>query len=372
MTGEFTILYVAAMSKSPDRDSQWVQAFSKAGFCVQSFALNDHLNHSKGNIGRLERRLHFGRPIKQVRRLLLNQIETCRPDWVHFRLPLEFDKLTISRIKEKVSIVSAYCNDDPFSPLRVKGLYRLYRKAIPAYDAHFAFRIRNVDDFLKAGAKHAAHIPPFYVPWCHYLPDWKADERKKYMSDAAFIGHWERDNRLDYIDALLQAGFRVNLRGGMWNENCKGRPSEKMTPVEHAFGEEYNKIYEAASAGLCFFSKKNRDSLTRRVFEIPAVGGVLVCERTDEVASHFEENREAFFFSNERDLIQIVDILKTDKALREKVAEAGRLRVQNGRHSIDYRVEDMLKSLVQWNVLAIEVLPEPIRDKVIRLIQSGR
>jgi hypothetical protein len=359
------VLYVASMAKGPDRDSQWVRVFSEAGFDVQSFAEDDLLKYAPGMVGRFERRFHIGKPIRQIRQQLLSQIEISRPDWVHFRLPLVFDKATIHKIKEKGSVVTAYCNDDPFSPLRVKGLYRCYKKAIPVYDAHFTYRLRNVDDFIKTGAKHAAHTAPVYIPWRHYPPEWKIGEREKYLSDATFIGHWEKDNRLDDIDALLNEGFKVNLRGGMWDKNCKGRPSEKLIPVKHAFGEEYNKIYEAASAGLCFFSKINRDGLTERTLEIPAVGGVLVCERTAEVMQHFKDKEEAFFFSNSIELIQVVQILKKDKELRNKVAKAGRMRLINGRHSIKDRLEDIVKYLVHWNLLSTEVLPTQLCENII-------
>jgi spore maturation protein CgeB len=354
------------MAIGPDRDSQWVRTLVETGFDVQSFPVDGLLRYDPGIIGRFERRFHIGKPIKQIEKQLLYQVEISRPDWVHFRLPLVFDKTTIQKIKEKTSVVSAYCNDDPFSPLRVKGLYRLYKEAIPVYDAHFTYRSRNIHDFLKAGAKYVAHTPPVYVPWRHYPPEWKNSERDKYLSDAAFIGHWEKDNRLDCIDSLLRAGFRVNLRGGNWDRNCKRRPSEKMIPVKTAFGEEYNKLYEAASAGLCFYSKINRDELTERTFEIPAVGGVLVCERTDEVRQHFEDKKEAFFFSDSAELVQIVDYLKKDKTLRDTVAKAGRLRLSNGRHSIKDRLVDIVNLLIQWNFLSIEKIPVAICKKIIK------
>lgn len=90
-----------------------------------------------------------------------------------------------------------------------------------------------------------------------------------------------------------------------------------------------------------------------------------MCERTDEVASHFEDKKEAFLFSNSTELIQIVDNLKKDKTLRYTVAKAGRLRLINGRHSIKDRLGDIVKYLVQWNLINIELLPESICEKVI-------
>jgi spore maturation protein CgeB len=368
MSKTFKILYVASMSKRPDRDGQWVRVFSEAGLDVTTFAIDDALKYSPGVLGKLERRFQFGFPINRVRKKLLELIKENPPNWVHFRLPLIFDKTTILKIKEIVNLVTVYFNDDPFSSKRVSGLHYLYRKAIPAYDAHFTYRQRNIEEFYEHGAAHVAHTPPVYVPWLHYPPKWKDAEREKYLCDAAFIGHFEDDNRLNDIDALLRAGLKINLRGGGWDRYCVGRPAEKLVPVKNAFGEEYNKLYEAASAGLCFFSKINRDELTERALEIPAVGGVLVCERTDEVETHFEDRKEAFFFSDTTELMQVIDQLKNNRELRKRIAEAGRLRLQGGHHSINHRLEDMLKYLVQWNLISIDELPKLLQVRVLRLL----
>jgi spore maturation protein CgeB len=339
------LLYIASLSDKPDRDSQWIRAFRDVGFVTHGFSTAQRINTSQGLIGRLQRRLHFGRAVAAMRRELIETVEEIRPDWVHFRMPLEFDKATILEIKARCPLVSEYSNDDPCSPHRVRGMWRLYDETIPVFDAHFVFRARNVRDLQEKGASRVLHTPPYYVPWRHYPPVWNQGEYEHWCSDAAFIGHWENDNRLTAIDSLVGSGFRITLKGGGWNDRCRGRVSSRLIPIHPVFGEEYNKIYAAAAAGLCFLSKINRDQLTRRTLEIPAVGGLLVCERTSEVELVFKDREEAFFFSDTDELVQIVRQVSKDTYLRKQVADAGRERLLHGSHSINDRVRQILEFL---------------------------
>ena len=71
--------------------------------------------------------------------------------------------------------------------------------------------------------------------------------------------------------------------------------------------------------------------------EIIAVGGVLVCERTDEAQSYFKDREEAYFFSSIEELIDIVQKLKSDPESREKVRAAGYARLLKGANTINDR-----------------------------------
>ena len=124
----------------------------------------------------------------------------------------------------------------------------------------------------------------------------------------------------------------------------RGRDLSALSPIEFAHSEDYIDIYANVIAGLCFFSKINRDSWTRRALEIIAVGGVLVCERTAEAMSYFEDKEEAFFFSSIDELIAICRLLKTDPKLRERVRKAGYARLLAGNHAIG----DRAARIHQW------------------------
>jgi spore maturation protein CgeB len=213
---------------------------------------------------------------------------------------------------------------------------------LAAYDGHFVFRSRNVDDFSKSGALHVEHCPPSYDPRRHFPVD-GAPANDGFAADAAFVGHWEDDGRVECLDALVSSGYKVILRGGGWDRAIGDRAIARLAPITHAFGEEYNRIYSSVVAGLCFFSKINNDTWTRRALEIIAVGGLLVCERTREAETYFSDRDEAYFFSSADELVGIVSALKRDPSKREAVRAAGHRRLLAGSHTIDDRASQVVR-----------------------------
>lgn len=329
------MIYVGSLATAPDRDSNWISAFKKIGCDVISFSTQLIVDQSS-IIDRICRRLNIGYANKKMQLALLRLVESEQPVWIHFRLPIEFDRKTILKIKNKNIIVTQYFNDDPFSKKGPIGLHWKFHHALTAYDAHFVYRAHNIQSYKKAGASHVEHCPPAYVPERHYIsePNYIS---AGYLADAAFIGHWENDWRLECLEALMNQGFKVILRGGMWDSAIKGHKISALAPVLPAFGEEYNKIYSNVVAGICFFSKINNDSWTERALEIIAVGGILVCERTEEAQSYFKDREEAYFFSTISELIDIVNELKYDSVKRELVRSAGYARLLKGFNTIDDR-----------------------------------
>jgi spore maturation protein CgeB len=326
------MVYVASLAMGPDRDSGWIRQFAGLGWQVIPFS--SHCSRSRLKIlAKVQARFHVGGANREMQRKLLDLVAIERPLWVHFRLPVEFDRETILEVKKRGPIVTQYFNDDAFSRNAPTGLNWKFLRALSAYDGHFVFRAHNVESYRRAGARLVEHCAPSYDPDEHN----PSRRRASFLADAAFVGHWEDDWRMDCLDALHGAGFSVILKGGLWEEAIKGRSLSKLSPISHAFGEEYNRIYANVIAGLCFFSKINNDTWTRRALEIIAVGGLLVCERTREAEAHFADRKEAFFFSSTAELVDIVRQLKSNTGLREKIREAGYRRLLAGSHSLEDR-----------------------------------
>jgi len=329
------MIYVGSLSTEPDRDSNWIDAFTKIGCKVIPFSA-DMESNAKGLMGKVYRRFNIGDKNQKMQHSLLELADSFRPTWIHFRLPLGFDRKTIQVLKEKGIIVTQYFNDDPFSKDSPLGLHWKFRHALTAYDAHFVYRARNIQSYKRVGAVHVEHCPPTYDPKRHYISNSLSDG-VGYLADAAFIGHWENDWRLECLNTLKLNGLSVMIKGGMWDMAIKGFEIGSLAPVSHAFGAEYNHIYAHAIAGLCFFSKINNDTWTERALEIIAVGGVLVCERTDEAKTYFKDREEAYFFSSIEELIAIVKELKSSPENRERVRLAGYARLLKDANTINDR-----------------------------------
>jgi spore maturation protein CgeB len=89
----------------------------------------------------------------------------------------------------------------------------------------------------------------------------------------------------------------------------------------------------------------NRDLQTTRTMEIPACGGFMLAERTDEHQRLFEEGKEAVFFdiNNLQELLEKVKYYLAQDEERKAIAKAGRKRcVDSG-----YSHHDILRYMLE-------------------------
>src|SRR5438067_1430911 len=108
----------------------------------------------------------------------------------------------------------------------------------------------------------------------------------------------------------------------------------RSAPVE---GIHYAEALNATELPLSFLSVGNRDTYTRRCFEVPACRRPLVSVRTDDLRSLFEEDTEVVFFSGPDELVAKVRSLLADPEARRQIADAGYRRVYRDGHDIDSR-----------------------------------
>lgn len=342
------MIYVGTLITEPDRDLCWISSFRKLGCIVIPFS--SYITYPETGFLRklflkVCNRLNIGPRNRKLQDALLALAAKEKPDWIHFRMPLGFDRKTIETLKKKKIIVTEYFNDDAFSKSQAIGLHWKFRHALSSYDGHFVWRARDIERYMRAGAIHVEHSPPYYDPERVFLPATLLKPHN-FMADAAFVGHWEADWRVECLDALVNNGLSVILKGGLWERAIKGRQLGKLAPITEAFGIEYAHIYASVIAGLCFFSKINNDTWTRRALEIVAVGGILVCERTEEAIQHFKDREEAYFFSSIEELIMIVKDLKNDPEKRERVRAAGHARLMQSDNTILSRAKKVYQFAV--------------------------
>ena len=115
-----------------------------------------------------------------------------------------------------------------------------------------------------------------------------------FEAEAVFVGHYEPDDRVACLQALVDAGVRVKLFGGTtWTPQVLGPLAQYFGKVEAVLGLEYAKALCGAQMCLCFISKLNRDTYTTRCFEIPACGRLMLSERTADLPRLFQEDQEA-------------------------------------------------------------------------------
>jgi hypothetical protein len=242
-------------------------------------------------------------------------------------------------------LLVGYNNDDPFAPSQPWALWRHFKSAIPRYDLLLAYRHANVLAFQAAGAKRVELLRSWYVPDRNYPTPLDEAEQARFGADVVFAGHYEPDTRLEFLEAIAERGFKLRIFGPTkyWAPVLReSRVLSHMAPIKMVWGADYNRALCGAKVALCFLSKLNRDTYTRRCFEIPATRTLMLSEYSDDLASLYTEGVEADYFRNKAELMQKIAHYVENDTDRMRVAQAGYDKVRSAGHDVDSRMETLL------------------------------
>lgn len=328
-------------------EKAFLVALQRYGFSAYGFSWKQYFS-------RVESRLQYCLPIPFLSTVrsnyaFIDQVKKVRPDVILVWGAHHIFPSTFIRIREILNpVLVSYNNDDPFSPIVTsrkytpwhrRYIYHWFYKSLPLIDMTLLFRSINISEALVAGARRADVMLPYFIPEKDKPMQISPDDKERFGCDVVFIGHYEPDGRDLYIKALIDNGVKVRIYGGSsWYKSSLRNLSSQFDDFRVLKGTDYNKALCSAKMCLCFLSKRNRDTYTRRCFEIPATGGLLLSERTDDLMSLFQQDEEAVFFSSLDELVEKVLWLKSHPEQCEAIAVAGRMRVLSDGHSIDDRV----------------------------------
>lgn len=251
---------------------------------------------------------------------------------------------SIHEISSK-SVLVGYNNDDPFAPNQFHRLFKHFLGGIPEYDLLLAYRLHNLSDLMHAGAKRVHLWRSWFIPERNFPVVLDKDELCDYGCDVVFVGHYEDDGRVEFLEEIVRNRWKLRLFGPGYDWDKVIRHSRELSPllpINLVWGEDYNKALVGAKIAICFFSKLNRDTYTRRCFEIPATKTMLLSEYSSDLANLFREGEEAEFFRNKDEMVKKIEYYLTHDSQREAVAAGGLRRVQMDGHDVVSRVRDMI------------------------------
>lgn len=325
-------ILLAGTWRWPWYEESCARILGEAGHAVTPFAW-------KNALSRVENRILWGPGMTRLGRALESVCDAIRPDLLFVYRGTHFQAQTLRRLKARHPnlVLAQYCNDDPFSPAAARMEWRHLREALPFYDVHFVYRHRNIQDFMQAGARRAVLLRSYFVPWLHH-PLEHGRVQSEFLSDVVFVGHHEPDGREAALDSLRRAGVNVKVFGAGWPRSGSGR-------VRPVLGEEYSEAVAGAKIALSFLSRLNRDTYTRRNFEIPAIGSFMLSEYSDDLASLFAEGREAEYFRDASELVEKVRYYLAHDDERLAIARAGRARLLADGHGVADRMREMVRAV---------------------------
>lgn len=325
-------------------------AFKKLGHEVESFYWQDYFK-SRNPIRRLwlraQNKFLMGPTFNKLNRDLIRKAIQFKPKLIFFYRGTHIVSTSIVALKRALPHckIFGYNNDDPFAAGHPFWLWRHFLKSVPVYDLVFAYRHHNLDEFMKLGAKRVELLRSWFVPELNHFVSISDEDKLKYKCDVVFIGHYENDGRFELLEAIVKAGYVLRLFGPPYEWNkllLKSEILKYLSPVHLVWNEDYNKAISGAKVALCFFSKLNRDTYTRRCFEIPATGTLLLSEYSDDMATIYRAGIEADYFSSKEELTEKVKLYIENDSFRSQVAACGNRRVVEDGHDIVSRMSKVV------------------------------
>ena len=337
-------------------------AFKALGHEVLKFAWHDYFQPSSridAFSKKIQNRFIIGPIIHRLNLDLIKAVTVFSPEIIFVYRGTHITAGTLKKIKKQFPavILLGYSNDDPFAKGHPYSLWRHFFKAVPVYDLMLAYRHHNLDDLLRIGAKRVELLRSWYFPERNHPVKLSDEDKIRYECDVVFIGHYEADGRKQYLEELVRQGFKLRIFGPGYDWDpvlVNSYELKSQAPVRLVWGEEYNKALCGAKVALCFLSKLNRDTYTRRCFEIPATGTLMLSEHSNDLVSLYKEGREADFFKSKEEMILKLKNYLGDEKLRKIVAANGYQRVLADGHDVISRMKQLLEQVTKIKLIERE------------------
>ena len=289
-----------------------------------------------GLASRVLRRL-FKRPLDLLgeNRQLLELARRHRPDIVLVENRAIIRASTLRTIRAETGAVLVYfCPDDVMSPV---VLTRWLERTFPLWDAFFTTKTFNVEELRRAGSPNPIHVNHAFDPDEHrpLTPQEAGPDFERF--DLVFVGQYE-PQRAESLGKAAAAGLSVVVYGpdagllaGRWSR-LEGSGIELRPAV---WGEGYVRALHHGKVVLGFLRKINRDLITQRSTEVPAMGRVMLAEKTVEHDAHLEDGSEYVGFTSDEDMIAKARELIADPERRRAIGEAARRRCFESGYDFD-------------------------------------
>ncbi len=332
-------------------------ALRELGHEVYDFSWYQYFQTKKANqfltslFLRFQHKFRIGPAIHSLNQKLLIDVKRIQPDVIFIYRGTHIFPKTLREIKHlsNRSVLVSYNNDDPFSRDYPGYFWRFFLKGLRFYDLHFVYRHHNIQDYEQRGLRNIHLLRSYFIRERNHPVILNGQDKEQYKCDVVFIGHCENDGRVEMLEKIAASGLKVRIFGYGWDDAIRNLPHLKAcSPIRLVWDEEYNKALCGAKIALCFFSRLNRDTYTRRVFEIPATRTFMLSEYTDDMASMFEEGVDAEFFRSANELVEKAHKYAQYDTLREKVANNGYHRVVNDGHDVVSRMEKMVQIVLPY------------------------
>src|SRR5207244_3623545 len=211
-------------------------------------------------------------------------------------------------------------------------------RALREYDVVFTPRTANQEELGRHGCQRVVYLP-FGYDETLFFAEPNVDPKEE--SDLFFAGTGTAE-RAAYIQAAVEAGFRVRLHGIYWERFAGTRGVSRGQADIPTLRE----AIASCKVALCLVRHENRDGHSMRSFEVPAVGACMVVEDTEEHRQIFgTDGTRVIYFRTEDEMVEQVRILLANEILRRSLRDNVHLLITNGANTYTDRLASMINAL---------------------------
>lgn len=307
------------------------------GFCVQLCDVREAFGGRRW-LRQVNWRFRGHRPTR-LRDFSRYVVETCRNFEPEYLIATGLAPIDISSLSEigHMNVRRAnFLTDDPWNPAHYAPWFL---PTLEGYDRIFSPRRSNIEALRHHGARSVSYLPFAYSPEAHYCESALSEhERCIFNSELMFAGGADTD-RLPAIRALIRAGLQPALYGGYWDR-------DKQTRRYHHGQADVGTLRKAIAGSriaLCLVRRSNRDGHVMRSFEIPAMGGCMLTEDTEEHRAIFgSEGQAVLYFASIPQMVEKARWLLDHEDERRRLASAACTRITAGHNTYEDRLTAML------------------------------
>ena len=340
-----TVLYVGDIT-SGTTSEQRARALSSLGLCVTPISPCDFVAPHRYEQFIRQRLYMAGLPVpycepRGLNRAIVEAAQRIKPDVLWIDKGWYIWRETLEKIAGEANscLFIGFSADDMVAR---HNRSHDFDRHLDLYDAFLTTKSYNVSELHAAGCERVIFLPNSFDPYTH-RPMVAEHRTQQFGAPVSFVGTFERA-RAASLRKLAEAGIPIRIWGSHWRR--WGRPpAGAVVEGRDVVGKDYARVISESDINLCFLRKRNRDLQTTRSVEIPAAGGFMLAERTDEHRDLFEEGVEAEFFGSDEELIDKCHYYLGHPDQRKTIAQAGRLRCVNSGYDYRSRLAEALRAL---------------------------
>ncbi|MBP7275296.1 MAG: glycosyltransferase [Kiritimatiellae bacterium] len=230
---------------------------------------------------------------------------------------------------------------------------RYLPQALPAYDWIFTTKTFGLADMrAQLGITRASVIPHAADADLHRPTSLNDRDRADFACEVSFIGTWSpKKERIltDVVTRLPQ--LRLKVFGGQWDRVPAASPLRPFLAGYPVYSLDYVKAICGSKINLGILSEarigsSSGDQITSRTFHIPACGGFLLHERTEELLQVFEEDRHVACFGDADELSKKISYYLDRDEDRQRISAAALAEV-SGKHTWDKRIDEVMSKYTE-------------------------